>query len=197
MLALKVADKISSIIRGSGRGHTIVFAADKAVLGLLSDPAFVDTFRRKSMRLFVDMDGVLTDWKKQYLAFGGQDFISSKDIDWEVTNNFSFWSTMSWMPGGKYFWEGIRHLNPVVLSSPGHSDFAREGKSFWVRENLGDSVPLITDSRKGRYADGRSLLVDDMPKFIDPWEENGGLGVLYKDPASAARDIYKKVKGSS
>jgi len=197
MIALKIADKLSRLILASGSQDIDKFLAGKSVTSILHDPEFLDTFRRKSMRLFVDMDGVLTDWKKQYLDFGGQDFVDHNDIDWKVTQSLPFWSTMKWLPGGHELWDSLKHLNPTVLSSPGISRYSKEGKAFWVSENLGESTPYILDTQKQRYADGRSILVDDMEKFLGPWEAKGGIGILYKDPSSAARELYRKVMGLS
>lgn len=165
-------------------------------IGLLQEEGFLDTFNKMSYRLFVDMDGVLTDWMKQYKAFGGPEFGEGEEPDMSVTDNFNYWYSMAWLDGGKDLWNSIKHLNPVILSSPGLSSFAIEGKQAWVRENLGENVQVTLTPNKEEYADGRSILIDDMEKNINPWNEKEGLGILYNgSPSSANRKLYTMVMG--
>lgn len=165
-------------------------------IGLLHEESFLEQYNKMSYRLFVDMDGVLTDWMKQYKAFDGPEFGEGEEPDMSVTDNFNFWFSMAWLEGGKELWDSIKHLNPVILSSPGLSSFAVEGKQSWARENLGENVQVTLTPNKDEYADGRSILMDDMEKNINPWNEREGLGILYNgSPSSACRKLYTLVMG--
>lgn len=190
----EIITKLSTLVKDASNPQLGGLVDMSLAKNILKDEPFLDKIRKKGIRIFVDMDGVLTDWKKQYLKYGGQDFINSEQIDWDVTDNFSFWSTMDWIGGGKELWGMLKPLNPVILSSPGYSSFSREGKQFWIKENLGENQSFILDTKKEKYADARSFLIDDMPKNIDPWENAGGEGILYKEnPYSAARELHRKV----
>lgn len=162
---------------------------------LLSEETFRSCFFDNAYRLFVDMDGVLTDWMKQYKSFGGTPFESSEDLDWSVTQNFNFWATMEWIPGGRELWDSVKDLTPVILTSPGESRYAREGKLVWCKENLGETINVVVDSQKYKYADRRSILIDDMDKNTIPWEEHKGIAILYDNGnyLKACRDLYKAV----
>lgn len=163
-------------------------------IGLLHEPDFADVYNRMSYRLFVDMDGVLTDWESQYKASGGTPFKEHEDMDVSITDSYNFWYSMPWLAGGEELWSSIKHLNPIVLSSPGSSTFAHEGKQAWVRENLGESVQVILTPNKDEYADSRSILIDDMEYNITPWVEKEGHGILYNGmPSSACRKLFVAV----
>jgi hypothetical protein len=165
-------------------------------IGLLQEDDFRTRYNKFSYRLFVDMDGVLTDWMGQYTKFGGKPFESHDDIDWEVAESIEFWSEMGWLEGGKDLWKSLTHLDPIILSSPGASRFAREGKQMWIKKNLGERVNSIITEVKQDYSDPRSILIDDMAKNIDPWVADDGIGILYTgSPSSAARSLYRSVMG--
>jgi hypothetical protein len=90
----------------------------------------------------------------------------------------------------------LTHLDPIILSSPGASRFAREGKQMWIKKNLGERVNSIITEVKQDYSDPRSILIDDMAKNIDPWVADDGIGILYTgSPSSAARSLYRSVMG--
>ena len=67
-------------------------------------------------RVYVDLDGVLTDFVKDYRTVTGK---HPKDMDkfWEpIQGNEKFWSEMSWMPDGKKFWLFLKTFLPTILS---------------------------------------------------------------------------------
>jgi hypothetical protein len=195
MRNLKAFDKITSILEESNiKPGFKRLALSLEGRGLLSEEEFTKAFREGNYRVFLDMDGVLTDWEKQYRKFGGTPYSNSGEINWKVTHGFEFWSTMDWLPGGLELWEMLAPLHPIILSSPGFSKFAKEGKTDWLRSHIGSGVQSIFDIRKEKYADSRSILVDDMEKNTSAWEHHGGLAILYKgSPAKAAKDLFHLV----
>lgn len=161
---------------------------------LVEDPSFLKVFNTEAFRLFVDMDGVLTNWEKQYKEYGGRPFTKMQDISWGTTNSLEFWSTMEWLPNGRVLWDALKPLSPIILSSPGHSTYAKEGKAVWVQENLGQDVQYVFEREKGIYADARSILIDDMDHNIIDWEENEGIAIKYVGkPTDTIKELKKKV----
>jgi hypothetical protein len=192
MLSLNAFDKISSVLENAP--GTMHLAESLLGLGLLSNEAFRKCYKEGSYRLFLDMDGVLTNWEKQYKKFGGKPYQTSEDIDWGVTKSFEFWATMEWLPGGKELWETLAPLRPIILSSPGYANFAKEGKMDWVRREIGSGVQVILEADKYNYADSRSLLVDDMKHNIEGWGSHGGIPLLYSGSVSKlSRELYRVV----
>jgi hypothetical protein len=195
MTTIASLEKLSSFLTADRLSFaTVRLALSSLGSGLLSDEAFLKAFHEGSYRLFVDMDGVMTDWEKQYEKFSGKPYVSHDETEWKHCNKLDFWKDMDWLPGGRELWEMFAPLHPLVLSSPGPFKAAREGKTIWNRENLGSGVKVILDQNKGRYADTRSILVDDMEKNIKDWEANGGIAIHYTgNPAKAAKDLYKAI----
>ena len=75
-------------------------------------------------KIFVDMDGVITDLKKEFLSTGKcteEEFKShiSDEIFWKITNEagLEFWSEMEWTPNGKELWNLVLPYSPIVLSA--------------------------------------------------------------------------------
>ncbi|MEM4261005.1 MAG: hypothetical protein QXG00_07225 [Candidatus Woesearchaeota archaeon] len=66
----------------------------------------------------------------------------------------------------------------------------KEGKKIWVKEELGDDIPLIFSRTKGKHAFKNGILIDDYDEKIDNWEDNGGIGIVHK----SAKETIKRLK---
>ena len=100
---------------------------------------------------------------------------------------------MPWTQDGKKLWNYINGLGVSVkiLSAPltEEIDISSHGKIIWCKENLGKNVKLILDDYKYKYATDKSILIDDLEKFLGPWENNGGIGIQYKSYEQTVRDL--------
>jgi hypothetical protein len=141
------------------------------------------------MKIFLDLDGVLTDFQKSMCALMGVKL--DRDKVWDDSRKLwskvdeegeKFWTEMEWQPGGKNLWEALKEYTPTILSSPTRHESSKTGKRKWVRENLGDDVKVILETKKEKYASPDAILVDDRKKNIAKWKEAGGIGVLHTDP---------------
>lgn len=173
-----ILDKVSNSIDSSG--------------SIISD-YFIQKWKESGYTLYLDMDGVLTDFIGRYVEYGGDRFVENEGVklDWSLTNTIDFWSKMEWTKNGKYLWNSVKRLDPIILSSPGFSEFAKKGKPLWVSENLGPSTKLILDTDKTKYATSKSILVDDMNKNLVPWKESGGIALKYND--SDPNELIKRI----
>jgi hypothetical protein len=76
-------------------------------------------------------------------------------------------------------------------------------KAEWLRHHLGDHQPqaIIFDHEKYKFAcqaDGTpNILIDDWDTNIKLWEQNGGIGILYKDKDcnEALKKLYAAIHG--
>ena len=147
-------------------------------------------------RLFLDMDGVLTDFDSQFETWFGKkvmvwlyrtDPALRQTIDEHLINApEDFWATMPWMPGAKEFWNEMVPRSPIILSSPHFARACTPGKIRWVQTNLGTGVPLILDTAKAAHGRPGDLLVDDTPDHAQGWR---GLFVLHRDWEETRRQI--------
>lgn len=145
-------------------------------------------------RLYIDMDGVLTNFDKAFENIDGRkqkDFKNNHELWKHVEKNgVKFWSEMPWMEDGKKFWNFISKYNPTILSSPTLDYKSRIGKRIWVKRELGDDIKVILETQKERYANRNSILVDDREDNINKWKRFGGIGILHK----SANDSIEKLK---
>ncbi|MBE3087011.1 MAG: hypothetical protein IMZ64_12440 [Bacteroidetes bacterium] len=154
------------------------------------------------MKLFVDCDGVLTNFDKAVQALGPEVAKGLSDDAPETDKQVmydaiekageSFWSKMEWTPNGKELWEVVKNFNPVLLSSPGRFSAAPSGKILWVKNNL-PGTTLFLSENKSDYVDPYelSVLIDDMKKNIGAWEEAGGEGILHTSTADTERKFLE------
>lgn len=144
------------------------------------------------LKLYVDLDGVLTDFQQAWFNLDVSD-INATDYEdkfgtcafWKHINAASveFWSEMPWTEDGKQLWNYIKKFKPTVLTTPAKSKASKIGKEIWIKRELGN-VPFIFEKNKYKYATLESVLIDDYDTKIIPWVENDGIGIHHKDTKS-------------
>jgi hypothetical protein len=154
------------------------------------------------MKLFLDLDGCLTNFDKAVEKLGPEAAKglpddapeSDKQVMYDAIEKAgeSFWADMEWNPGGKELWEIVRRFNPVLLSSPGKFSAAPSGKAMWIKNNIPGTTLFVTQN-KPEYVDPYelSVLIDDMKKNIGAWEEAGGEGILHTSTPETERKFLE------
>lgn len=107
-----------------------------------------------------------------------------------------WWANLSWHPTGKKLWEGIKDLNPTILTAPmSEAPGCAEGKIEWVRKNLGLTTErMILEDEKYKFAfvaHEPNVLIDDFTCNTIPWAEHGGIPLLYT--SSNVDEIVEKL----
>ena len=144
--------------------------------------------------VYIDLDGVLSNFKKQFIKFTGEDPDTYKEKHgskafWGVTKQDKFWESMEWVPGGKDLWKFIKDYNPTILSRPGGDiESCKEQKRAWAKRELGN-YKIIFSHHKEKYVSQDAILIDDMKKNIDAWEDAGGIGILYTSASSSINKL--------
>jgi ABC-type sugar transport system substrate-binding protein len=87
----------------------------------------------------------------------------------------------------KYYQEKYEKI--VILSAAGDSSNAEEierAKREWIKEHIGDVEVHIVDKAENKFTVTKQypqfqnhMLIDDRKKAIDPWIDNGGIGILF------------------
>ena len=153
----------------------------------------------RSFRIYVDMDGVLTDFLAAFKKIDGRPTTEvEKEGDpafWEHVKKggLEFWSHMPWMQGSKKLWNYVKDKDVALLSSPARNlPNSPKGKAMWVKRELGGNTKLILKRarEKREYANEDSILIDDLQKNITEWNAAGGTGILFKNP----NQVLKKLK---
>jgi len=148
--------------------------------------------------IYVDMDGVLTDFVRQTEETFGVKFdtlLNNDSLFWELIRKAGepYWSEMPMMKDAKKLMNYMKDENVKILSSAGsprneHKDTI-SGKLKWMKKHF-PNIPVIIEYEKYKYADENSILIDDLKKNIDPWIKHGGIGILHTD----ANSTIKKLK---
>jgi len=142
-------------------------------------------------KIYCDMDGVLTDFEARFEHFTGMNpQVYEKKFGteqfWHLIDTkigVRFWVGMDWMPQGKQLWDFIKPYQPDLLTSPSRDNTSRLGKNLWVKNNLNPKPKTIFaySADKQRYANEKSILIDDKKSNINEWTSKGGIAIRCKD----------------
>jgi len=158
------------------------------------------------MEIYVDMDGVLADFRRQFKKVVGQDVdeFTSKygdgDEFWDAVSvgGSKFWTEMPWIKDGKQLWQYVEKYNPTILSSPSRQSFCIGAKKVWLGREISQKVAknaIFAKSKfKKNYSGKDKILIDDLKKNIDAWESMGGMGILHTSTNSTIKKLKKYLK---
>ena len=151
-------------------------------------------------QIYCDLDGVLVafderyehftglkpdEWKKRANLQYGEKIATEKF--WDIIDNqvgARFWRGASFYHHGQELWDYIKQYNPILLTSPSWHDSSKEGKTMWVKENLGDYEIIFRASKdKCEFAGPNKILIDDRSENISDWKSKNGIGLLYTGDA--------------
>lgn len=162
--------------------------------------SLVSRLPNKITRICLDLDDVLVDFEgavetlwfgsklvseEEQLVFwrGIAESSSKRGKMWDLINErgADFWADLEKLPWADALWEAANNVcdDVIILSSPGDSvaaEFAAQGKMRWCMREFGHNVLCLT-SLKYMCACEDVLLIDDLSKFIKPWEDSGGVAI--------------------
>ena len=164
------------------------------------------------MKVFCDMDGVLTDFPRAYNErrrhlgkepiplekFNEQDFPNAVgDLAWRIDAelDYHFWADLPWMPHGLDFLILIEKLfgpqNICLLSFPSHNaETGAAGKVAWVRRELPQYEMRLLLAMDKRFCASRdAILFDDKPRNAEEFTAAGGWGCVVPAPWNCAASL--------
>ena len=138
--------------------------------------------------IFVDMDGVLTDFDKRYRELFKTEPGEKRDdkfsTRWEEFIYGKHFTTLEWFHAGK---ELIKYLNTLnvqkaILSSTGgfkRHNYVAFQKKEWLNNNHIDYPAVFVPGKeyKPGYANKNSLLIDDTLSIIVNFQKAGGTAI--------------------
>jgi|TARA_R110002020_G_scaffold44105_2_gene127439 hypothetical protein len=163
----------------------------------------------KAYDIFIDMDGVLTDFEGRFEQFAGvtpDEFMSQKTIQygekkaneefWDLVDKqigVRFWAGMPWMPEGEELYKYLKKYKPSILTSPSREESSRIGKSLWVKRNM-SGIPVkfgYGANGKAKFSGPNKILIDDREDNISAWKAAGGIGILFKNTEQVKNELSK------
>jgi hypothetical protein len=145
-------------------------------------------------RLYIDMDGVLTDFNTGYEQIFGRKPQEFEDIDWKkVRTCENFFLKLPPKSDLKDLWNYVAPYKPLVLTGvpPSIQEEAEENKRSWIAEWLGSSVEILCcrSCDKHMYCQPGDILVDDWEKYKDRWVAKGGIWITHVDAKTTIREL--------
>jgi hypothetical protein len=158
---------------------------------------FEDLLDEKRVKIFCDLDGVLTDFEKQYIVITGETTKEAEDQGWDYfwqpvdEMGASFWGDMEWTGDGKKLWNYIKQYDAEILTATSQHESSSKGKHIWLdRELPGVKKNIVRRSEKQNYAwVDTDILIDDTKRNIDEWEDVGGTGILHINTEDTIRQL--------
>ena len=165
----------------------------------LSLPVFENKKEVMDYKIHLDMDGVITDFDKQFKELTGMmpnEFESKYGIKdfWEAIDKagVGFWRGMKWMPDGQELYNKVSQFDHELLSSPSRGESSKIGKRLWRRDKTPNTkLTLAYSANKKNYAAPNHILIDDRASNINQWKAAGGIGILHTSAASTIAKLKK------
>lgn len=155
------------------------------------------------IEIFVDMDGVLSDFDSHAKAHGKYD--EKGQPKWNELD-FEWWATMPVYDGAREFYEGLRAVgNTRILTAPVPAVDSFAGKAEWVatkfRPDKGRfallDLCIVRAKDKHLMAGARRVLIDDREKNVAEWEAAGGIGIHHTGDFAQTQEKLKQVLAGS
>ncbi len=159
--------------------------------------------------LFVDLDGVITDFDSRYAHYTG---VSPEEMDAQLTTQYGkkkaqsmfwskvdgvgakFWEDMEYMPDAQQLINFLKPYEYKFLSSPSRSATSREGKTNWAKRefpNIELILRIANQKQEQEFAGPKNILIDDRPSNIEQWKAKGGIGILHKSAFDTIKQLEK------
>jgi hypothetical protein len=147
-------------------------------------------------QLYLDCDGVLADFDtgarkvlgmppKAYQArFGLSKFWAA------LARTPDFYNSLPLMPDAQELVDGVRHLDPIVLTGLPRGGWAAAQKKRWVERHFpGMKVITCMAAEKSSYCVEGDILVDDTLKYRHLWENAGGVFIHHSSAPETLRQL--------
>jgi hypothetical protein len=153
-------------------------------------------------KIYLDMDGVLTDFQRRYAELFGE---NAAGEDRPNKKNSSNWTefvmsrqfeTLDWFEGAKELLDFVNSLNVKVeiLSSTAGAKYhgeVRDQKTVWLNNaKVWYPANLVPGRRVKRFFSYKgNVLIDDTPDVTEEFAKYGGSAILHTDVNSTIAQL--------
>lgn len=159
--------------------------------------------KRSEYTIFLDLDGVLTDFQKHFKdhfgieIYHGQTFLPQKELFDKISSVPNWWKSMPWTKHGQELLDLSRELcsNVELLTTPASTvETCREDKYAWVLRNIPERIKINFSSTKEDYANPKTILIDDTKGNIENFIEQNGIGIYTNIEDDNFEEVKNKLK---
>ena len=139
-------------------------------------------------KIYLDMDGVLTDFNTRYIGLYGNTSKTKWKENWEhwvLTEQFKH---LDWHVDGRMLLQAVKEtgIPYEILSSSGGEDYydtIKEQKIHWLQSNGFDCPINVVAGKKYKqdYAAAYHILIDDHLDNVDEFKTAGGFAIHHTD----------------
>jgi hypothetical protein len=149
-------------------------------------------------RLYVDLDGVLADFDKQYDLIFGMESRNDKKQFWKNVDAAEEWFFhLPPMEDAQELFDYVsKHtFGFKILTATGYNYEKHSAqKRAWCKKHFNiepeNVITVVSGATKAQYAESRyDILIDDRLKAIDPWRLAGGTGILHTDAKTTIQQL--------
>lgn len=159
--------------------------------------------------IYFDMDGVLADFDRGVRELCGMEAFdqggrspAENDIMWDAIRKVDhFYDRLELMPGAKEMFDAVYGVYgdrcEILTGIPKEKRgivTAAEDKISWMKRILSDKVKVNICYRAekiDRCTGPETVLIDDLKKNIDEWQEAGGTGILHVSAKETMKEMKK------
>ena len=182
--------------KGTMQSHEVIEAKEKldSILQGMPELANITEYELKNKLTGKQSDPKLVELKAAFREFNGARF---KEADKE-----GFFENLEPMDGARMMLVKAREITgdlPNILTAPTEKnpDRCEKEKHNWMGKHFnGLFNEFICDKDKFHHASPHSILIDDREKYLNPFMDHGGIGILHKSPQKSMKMLEKIVSDS-
>ena len=155
-------------------------------------------------KIYVDMDGVLSDWEAQFKRYSGgipvdtYDSLHGKQNLFKLVNKNSpeYYANMPWMKDGKLLYNFVNSFPNVQILSHAPDAKSKIGKQQWLKDKGITFVTNLVPNRKdkSKFATDDSVLIDDREDVVNDFINAGGKAILHTNSIDTINQL-KEILG--
>ena len=150
-----------------------------------------------NVSIFLDCDGVLADfdtYANDYFGMPPREYerrMGSARFWRELEAKGDFYRNLPLMHDADALVDGVRHLNPTILTGCPRGNWAQKQKVDWAAEHF-PGIPIITcrSADKRDHAKPGDVLIDDWYQHRHRWIEMGGVFICHFNAKSSLAALW-------